>query len=335
MSRLHADQIDTSADLVRRLVEEQFPQWATLPVRRVEEFGTDHHLYRLGDDLVARCPSSAGPSTRRAATRAGCPGWPPHLPVALPAPLAVGEPGAGYRTVEPSCPGCPARPRGANADRVRRWPGPGRASCRALHADRCDCGPPKTGRAGRPLAGLDQGVRRRRSARARLRDIADRVLALWEDALAAAGVGRPAGLDPRRPDGRQPAGPMTAGCPRSSTGAALALATRRPDLCPASGCSTGRCREVGGPDGVRRRPPGGAPAAGSWRRRRSAVSTTTPRPGPRSPRSAGGPSRPRSRSSRADRQTVAMDPSRVGPAASTRVRTGRRARPTAKDQAPG
>ena len=121
MTRLHADQIDTSIALVQRLVADQFPAWAELPVRRVEEFGTDHHLYRLGDDLVARLPIIGWAVDQARSDARWLPQLAPHLPVALPVPLAVGEPGHGYPfpwAVVPWIPGTtPARtPIGS------RWP---------------------------------------------------------------------------------------------------------------------------------------------------------------------------------------------------------------------
>jgi hypothetical protein len=46
--------------LVRRLLSEQFPQWSTLPVRRVLDGGNDHRMFRLGDSLCVRLPSAPG-----------------------------------------------------------------------------------------------------------------------------------------------------------------------------------------------------------------------------------------------------------------------------------
>ncbi len=244
MSRLHADQIDTSADLVRRLVEEQFPQWATLPVRRVELFGTDHHLYRLGDDLVARMPiigwavEQAGSDARWLPWLAG------QLPVALPAPLAVGRPGAGYPypwAVVPWLPG--ANPDGANADPsdlARDLAG----FVRALHAIDATDGPPKTGtQRGTPLAGLDQGVRATLAASSGLRDIADRVLALWEDALAAPAYDGP----PVWIHGDLMGGNLLVHGGRLSAvidWGGLGTGDPAPDLCPAFWLFSGRSREV-------------------------------------------------------------------------------------------
>lgn len=39
---MHADEVDTDAALVRRLLVAQFPQWADLPISLVESYGTDH-----------------------------------------------------------------------------------------------------------------------------------------------------------------------------------------------------------------------------------------------------------------------------------------------------
>ncbi len=48
------------ADLVRRLVAAQFPQWADLPVEPVVPGGHDNRTFRLGDELSVRLPSAEG-----------------------------------------------------------------------------------------------------------------------------------------------------------------------------------------------------------------------------------------------------------------------------------
>ena len=53
---MHADEVATDAELVRRLLRDRFPSWAELPVTRVTSSGTDHAIYRLGDDLAVRMP---------------------------------------------------------------------------------------------------------------------------------------------------------------------------------------------------------------------------------------------------------------------------------------
>ena len=53
---MHADEVETDVSLVRRLLAGQFPRWEDLPIEPVPSAGTDHALYRLGDELVARLP---------------------------------------------------------------------------------------------------------------------------------------------------------------------------------------------------------------------------------------------------------------------------------------
>ena len=46
--RMHADEIETDAPLVRRLLAAQLPQWADLAIERVASGGTENAIYRLG-----------------------------------------------------------------------------------------------------------------------------------------------------------------------------------------------------------------------------------------------------------------------------------------------
>jgi aminoglycoside phosphotransferase (APT) family kinase protein len=45
------------ADLARRLVARQFPEWADLPITEVGRQGWDNRTFRLGTDLTVRLPS--------------------------------------------------------------------------------------------------------------------------------------------------------------------------------------------------------------------------------------------------------------------------------------
>lgn len=94
--KMHADELDIDEALVGRLVAEQFPRWAGLPVTRVASAGTDNAMYRLGDDLVVRLPRLPGGADQIEKEQRWLPHLAPHLPLAVPAPLAQGEPGAGY-----------------------------------------------------------------------------------------------------------------------------------------------------------------------------------------------------------------------------------------------
>lgn len=94
--RMHANEVETDEALVRRLLAEQFPDWATHTVERVHSAGTDNAIYRLGPDLVVRMPRIHWATSQIETERRYLPLLRPHLPLALPEQVAVGEPGQGY-----------------------------------------------------------------------------------------------------------------------------------------------------------------------------------------------------------------------------------------------
>lgn len=95
-NKMHRDEVDTSAALVGRLLAEQFPQWANLPITPVASAGTDNALYRLGDALAVRLPRIHWAVGQADKEDTWLPRLAPALPLAVPAVLAHGAPGAGY-----------------------------------------------------------------------------------------------------------------------------------------------------------------------------------------------------------------------------------------------
>jgi aminoglycoside phosphotransferase (APT) family kinase protein len=89
---MHDDEVDTDADLVRRLLASQHPQWAGLSIERVASAGTDNAIYRLGDELAVRLPRIGWAVDFVAKEQTWLPVLAPHLPLAVPIPVAVGEP---------------------------------------------------------------------------------------------------------------------------------------------------------------------------------------------------------------------------------------------------
>jgi len=83
-------------ELVRRLIGEQFPRWATLPVRPVAHGGWDNFTFHVGDELVARLPSAAEYALAVEKEQRWLPVLAARLPLPVPVPLAEGRPGAGY-----------------------------------------------------------------------------------------------------------------------------------------------------------------------------------------------------------------------------------------------
>ena len=97
---MHDNQLDISPDVVQMLIDQQFPQWRSLPVRHVAATGTVNAIFRIGDLYVARFPLKAGDvdvvrrsleaEAKAAAELAG------RTRFQTPEPIALGEPGAGY-----------------------------------------------------------------------------------------------------------------------------------------------------------------------------------------------------------------------------------------------
>lgn len=90
-TRPHIDE-----SLIRRLVDTQFPQWRNLPLRLLDPAGSDHVIYRLGEELSVRLPRHTGAIGQAGKEFQWLPRLAPHLPLAIPVPVGVGEPGLGY-----------------------------------------------------------------------------------------------------------------------------------------------------------------------------------------------------------------------------------------------
>jgi len=96
MTRMHADEIEVDESLVRRLLAAQMPAYADLALTTVEPWGTDHAIWRLGDDLVVRLPRIHWARGQVDLESTWLPRLAPFVPISVPRPVAVGEPAAGY-----------------------------------------------------------------------------------------------------------------------------------------------------------------------------------------------------------------------------------------------
>ncbi|MFC7879830.1 phosphotransferase [Isoptericola sp. NPDC057391] len=181
--------VEITADLVRDLLREQHPDLAHLPVR-LGARGWDNQLWRLGDDLAVRLPWAtelADALLRKEHT--WLPPLAPQLPLPVPVPQRLGEPGALFGRpwiVTTWVPGEPADrapvTRPGSADLLA-------AFLSALHRPAPDGAPTGRGegRRGGPLAehtaGFEHG----------LAEVVERglvaepepVRAVWQDAVAA------------------------------------------------------------------------------------------------------------------------------------------------------
>jgi aminoglycoside phosphotransferase (APT) family kinase protein len=97
---MHPNQLTISVATVRELLDEQFPKWIDLPVRRVASQGTVNAIFRIGDSLAARFPLQGTDvqETRESLEREAHAAQEllGRTPFATPEPVALGDPGAGY-----------------------------------------------------------------------------------------------------------------------------------------------------------------------------------------------------------------------------------------------
>jgi aminoglycoside phosphotransferase (APT) family kinase protein len=91
MPAMHEREVPVDEALARRLVGEQFPNWSELALTQVEPAGTDHAIFRLGDRLAARFPRIDWAAGQPQKEFTWLPRIAPHLSVAVPEPLALGE----------------------------------------------------------------------------------------------------------------------------------------------------------------------------------------------------------------------------------------------------
>lgn len=81
-----------TADLVRELVREHFPQWAHLSVTPVDRSGWDNITMRLGHEYVVRLPSGPDYAAQVHKEQTWLPRLAPHLSLSIPQPVALAQP---------------------------------------------------------------------------------------------------------------------------------------------------------------------------------------------------------------------------------------------------
>ena len=94
--RLHEDEVHIDVGLVRELIRRQLPHLANLDVGLVAAPGTDNVVFRLGDELSVRLPRKPVAVSGLLIEREWLPRLAADLPLAVPEPLATGEPSEIY-----------------------------------------------------------------------------------------------------------------------------------------------------------------------------------------------------------------------------------------------
>ncbi len=88
-------EVDVSADLVRALLADQHPDLADLDLVEFSS-GWDNVIYRLGTQYSVRLPRREASAALVAHEQQALPELAPLLPVPVPAPVRIGQPGRGY-----------------------------------------------------------------------------------------------------------------------------------------------------------------------------------------------------------------------------------------------
>jgi aminoglycoside phosphotransferase (APT) family kinase protein len=182
------DRDEITAEVAARLVADQFPQWAGLPVVPVGLNGWDNTTFRLGGELSIRLPSGDSYVAQVGKEHRWLPFLADHLPLPIPQPVAMGRPGPGfgrpwsvYRWIEgePACLGRVSDLTAFAADLA--------GFLAALHAIDASAGPPPgvhSAFRGGPLSTWDEQAR---ASIHLLRDDidADAATQVWDTALAS------------------------------------------------------------------------------------------------------------------------------------------------------
>jgi aminoglycoside phosphotransferase (APT) family kinase protein len=93
--KMHVDELEVSESIVRRLIDEQFPQWQRMRLRMVA-WGTVNAVYRLGEELVVRVPRRMEWTADLEQEVRWLPVLAPRLPVPIPEPVALGAASSDY-----------------------------------------------------------------------------------------------------------------------------------------------------------------------------------------------------------------------------------------------
>ena len=175
--------VEITPRLARRLLEDQHPDLAGLPIAPAET-GWDNEMYRLGEALALRLPRRRGGGWLILREQRFLPRIAARLPLPAPIPVRTGRPALGYPyhwSVTPWLAGDPA-------DLAPPAPDQGPPLARflaALHQPAPEDAPANPYRGG-PLAGRADAFEDRYAIAERLRGvIGPHVRELWRQALAA------------------------------------------------------------------------------------------------------------------------------------------------------
>ncbi|MCG7344928.1 aminoglycoside phosphotransferase family protein [Sporosarcina sp. ACRSL] len=88
--------IEIDVDLIRKLINSQFPEWSNLEIKPVNKSGNDNRTYHLGNQMSVRLPSDKAYVPQVEKEQKWLPILAKHLSTPISEPIAKGEPCEEY-----------------------------------------------------------------------------------------------------------------------------------------------------------------------------------------------------------------------------------------------
>jgi len=95
-NKMHIDEVDINPELIKDLLQEQFPKWENQPLQLMHPEGTDNAMYRLGNDKLIRLPRTEGSSLNIEKELTWLPKLGPKLPISIPSIIGRGMANKNY-----------------------------------------------------------------------------------------------------------------------------------------------------------------------------------------------------------------------------------------------
>ena len=90
------ERVSVETAQVRRLIRDQFPQWADLPLEPVAKGGWDNWTFHLGEEMLVRLPSASEYAQAVEKEHRWLPALAARLPLPIPIPVGKGAPSPDY-----------------------------------------------------------------------------------------------------------------------------------------------------------------------------------------------------------------------------------------------
>lgn len=85
-----------TVDLVKELIDSQFPEFSDLEIKKVEKSGNDNRTFHLGDNMSIRLPSGTSYASQVEKELKWIPIFKNHINLTIPSPVAKGLPSSEY-----------------------------------------------------------------------------------------------------------------------------------------------------------------------------------------------------------------------------------------------